>query len=75
MKKVLREESFTPEHAEFYCDKHPTVRCYARVETIGWYGSEFDMTKTEAHLCDECMQEVNAYLKEKFGVEPQDIEF
>lgn len=60
------------EEAQYFCDKHPDRECYNQVNTKCWYGSEFDMLNLEMHLCDECMLKFYAWVKETFGVEPQD---
>lgn len=70
MKKIIVPK--TSEEAIFYCDKHPERECYSELKTCSWYGSKFDFMKIEIHLCDECLEEMFALLKEKFKIEPKD---
>lgn len=72
MKKVITEKVL--EEAQFFCDKHPDRECFSELKTASWYGSNHDMTGIEVHLCDECLDEMYALLKQKFGVEPKDID-
>ena len=69
MKKILVEK--VNEEAKFFCDKHPDRECYTEVNTMCWYGSRFDFFGMKMHLCDECMEALNKYIKENFGVEPK----
>jgi len=71
MKKIITERIF--EEAEYFCDKHLTRRCYSNLKTTSGYGSEYDLTGIELHLCDECLKEVYNYLNRKFTVKPKDI--
>ena len=72
MKVVTQKQML--EESTYFCDVHPDRECYSRVESISWYGSGFDMMKTEFHLCDECMTEFYAYTKQKYNAEPKEIE-
>jgi len=72
MKKVLEKSAI--EQAEYFCDKHPNVECFSQLKTISWYGSCYDMTGIEIHLCDECLEETYNILEEKFKIKPKDIE-
>ena len=72
MKKIIIQKAL--EEAEYYCDKHPDRKCYSELKTASWYGSEFDMTGIEIHLCDECLAAMYSDLVEKFGVKPKDID-
>ena len=72
MKKVKVEKVL--EEAEYFCDRHPDRECFSEVKTASWYGSTFDMTGCEFHLCDECLKELYAAFLQKYGVKPHDIE-
>ena len=72
MKKILRESVI--EDAQYFCDLHPDRECYSHLKTASWYGSEFDMTGIEVHLCDACLFDMYKLLQQKFGIEPKDIE-
>lgn len=72
MKKVLKEQVM--EDAKYFCDVHPDRECFTELQTSSWYGSEFDMMQVKLHLCDECLTELYAHLKAKYGVEPKDID-
>jgi NAD-dependent SIR2 family protein deacetylase len=65
MKKVLIPKQ--SEEATYYCDKHNDRQCYGHLRMNFWYGSKFDMSGNEVHLCDECAEEVMKYLKTVFG--------
>lgn len=71
MKKILVEA--VREESEYYCDKHPERRCYSELKTLSWYGSQFDTTGIELHLCDECLEQLYAEIKENFNKEPKDL--
>lgn len=70
MKKVIKPHQY--EEAEFYCDRHPDRQCFSSLKTNSWYGSQFDMTGVEIHLCDECLGVLYKLLEQLFGVKPQD---
>lgn len=72
MKRVKVEKVL--EEAEYYCDRHPDRECFSEVKTASWYGSTHDMTGTEFHLCDECLEELYREFKAKYNVEPKDID-
>jgi hypothetical protein len=72
MKKVIVEK--VHEEAKFYCDKHPDRECFTEIKSSCWYGSKFDLFHIKTNLCDECMEELYTFMKEKFGVEPFDDE-
>lgn len=72
MKKVLQEKVL--EEAIYYCDKHPNRECFSELTTVSWYGSKFDMTGIEVHLCDECLHDMFDYLYSVFAIKPKDIE-
>ena len=72
MKKVNVETVL--EESQYFCDKHPDRECSSELKTASWYGSKFDMTGIEIHLCDECLEEMNALLLLTFGIKPHDIE-
>lgn len=72
MKKIIQEEAL--EKAEYYCDKHPDRECFTELKTASWYGSEFDMTGIEIHLCDECLKEFYKHCLETYKIKPKDID-
>lgn len=72
MKKIIVQKAL--EEAQYFCDKHPDRECFSELKTASWYGSNFDMTGLEVHLCDECLTEMVKLVEEKFGVKPKDIE-
>ena len=55
---------------KYYCDRHPTRECFSELKTSSWYGSKFDFTELEIHLCDECIEELYKILEQKFNVKP-----
>jgi len=71
MKKIIVQP--VREEAQFFCDKHPDRECYSELKTLSWYGSGFDNMVIEIHLCDECLEQLYAEIKENFGIEPKDI--
>lgn len=72
MKKVIVPA--VREEAKYFCDKHSDRECFTKVITSCWYGSKFDMLNLKMHLCDECMEKFYNYVKETFGVEPNEDE-
>lgn len=72
MKKITQEKVM--EEAKYFCDVHPERECYSQVQSSSWYGSKFDMMGLMFHLCDECLEEFYAYIKEKYKIETKDIE-
>jgi len=70
MKKITVQP--VREEAQFFCDKHPERECYSELKTMSWYGSGFDNMGIEIHLCDECLEQLYAEIKENFGIEPKD---
>jgi hypothetical protein len=72
MKKVITQKVL--EEVQYFCDAHPERECFSELKTASWYGSHFDLLSTEVHLCDECMTELYKNLKEKYNVEPKDID-
>ena len=72
MKRVVIEKVL--EESKYFCDKHPDRECFSEVKTASWYGSKFDMTGTEFHLCDECLEELYTEFQQKYGVNSKDIE-
>jgi hypothetical protein len=71
MKKVIAQGVL--EEAEYYCDKHPDRQAYSDLHTASWYGSKYDMTGIELHLCDECLEAMYKLLEIHFKVKPKDI--
>lgn len=71
MKKIVTEGVL--EEASYFCDKHPERECFSELKTASWYGSSFDMTGAEVHLCDECLEEFYSLLQQKYGIKPKDI--
>ena len=61
------------EESRYFCDKHPDRECFSELKTASWYGSKFDMTGAELHLCDECLEAMYQMLEKQFGVKPKDI--
>lgn len=55
------------------CDKHPNRECYSELRIRSWYGSNFDKTGLELHMCDECLSEMYIAVNKLFGVKPTDI--
>ena len=72
MKKVIKEKIL--EEAQYFCDRHPDRECFSELRTSSWYGSEFDMTGIEVHLCDACLFDMYKYLQKEFKISPKDIE-
>lgn len=72
MKRILQEK--VREEAQYFCDKHPERECFSELKTASWYGSQFDMTGIEIHLCDECLKDFYALCWQKYLVRPKDIE-
>jgi hypothetical protein len=72
MKKITVES--IREEAQYFCDKHPERECFSELKTASWYGSKFDMTGIEIHLCDECLKELYEKCWSEFGIKPHDIE-
>jgi len=72
MKKVITQGVL--EDAKYFCDKHPDRECYSELKTASWYGSEFDWSGIEIHLCDECMNEFYKHCLETYGMKPKHIE-
>lgn len=72
MKRVLTEKVL--EESQYFCDRHPDRECFSEVKTASWYGSNFDMTGCEFHLCDECLLELYVEFKAKYKVTPKDID-
>ena len=71
MKKIITER--VREDSKYFCDVHPNRECFSGVNTTSWYGSEFDLMGAEFHLCDECLKEFYAHLKQKYNVEPKEL--
>lgn len=71
MKKIKQKSRI--EIAEFFCDKHLNREAFSHIKTLSWYGSKFDMTEVEIHLCDECMSELYKYIKKNYKKEPNEI--
>lgn len=71
MKKVVVQGVL--EEAQYFCDKHPDREAFSELRTASWYGSTHDMTGVEAHLCDECLEEMYKLLEQQFKVKPTDI--
>jgi hypothetical protein len=72
MKKIIHNQVL--EESAYFCDVHPNKQCYSRIETISWYGSNYDMMKIELHLCDECLEEFYKHMKVKYNVEPKEVD-
>jgi hypothetical protein len=62
------------EESQYFCDKHPERECFSELKIASWYGSEFDMTGIEIHLCDTCLFDMYKHLQKEFKVNPKDIE-
>jgi hypothetical protein len=73
MTKQITQES-SPEQAKYFCDKHPDRECFSELKTVSWYGSKFDMCGLEIHLCDDCLFEMYTLLKDRFGIEPNELD-
>ena len=61
------------EEDTYFCDKHPDRECATQLELVSWYRSIYDLTKIEAHLCDECAKKMRQLLEKEFNVKPEDI--
>ena len=61
------------EEAEYFCDKHTDRRCYTQLQMMSWYGSIYDLTSMEIHLCDDCVLEMRKRLETEFNVKPKEI--
>lgn len=72
MKKIIVDGIL--EESTYYCDKHPEKECFSELKTSSWYGSKFDLTGIELHLCDECLEKIFVEVKRMFNTEPKDIE-
>lgn len=66
MKKIIVQKAL--EEVQYFCDKHPDRECFSELKTASWYGSKYDLTGLEVHLCDECLEEMTKLIEEKFGV-------
>ena len=71
MKKEVFDGALS--ETKFYCDKHPDRECFSEVKSASWYGSEFDMTGIELHLCDSCLFDLYKQFQRDFKVSPKDI--
>lgn len=71
MKKIIVQGIL--EDSQYFCDKHPERECFSELKTASWYGSNYDLTGIEIHLCDECLAEMYDNLFKQFGVKPKDI--
>ena len=74
MKSVIVER--VNEEVKYYCDNnhHAERECHSSLKTLSWYGSKFDNTGLELHLCDECLEEMYKLLYREFGYKPKEIE-
>ncbi len=72
MKKIIQEK--VREEVQYFCDKHPERECFTELKAASWYGSTFDLTGIEIHLCDECLAEFYVECFNKYGIKPKDIE-
>lgn len=72
MKKTIIETVL--EEVQYFCDKHPDRECFSELKTVSWYGSKYDMTGIEIHLCDECLEELYNTLNNKFKIQPKELE-
>ena len=72
VKKIIQKSA--REEAQYFCDKHPDRECFSELKSVSWYGSIFDMTGIELHLCDECLKEMFEQLENQFGTKLNDIE-
>jgi hypothetical protein len=72
MKKVIIKG--IPEESKYYCDNHPKRECFSELRTNSWYGSMFDLTGINLHLCDECLTDVYKWLHNKFKIKIEDRE-
>ena len=55
---------------EFQCDcKTHTDQAHSQLTLWFWYGSKYDMSQGNLHMCDKCAEEVMEYLKKKFDIE------
>jgi hypothetical protein len=62
------------EEAQYFCDKHPDRECSSELKVASWYGSEFDLTGIELHLCDVCLFDMYKHIEKEFGIKPKNIE-
>lgn len=72
MKVIIKEN--VKEESKYFCDKHPNRECHSEIRTLSWYGSKFDMTGMEIHLCDECLEHIYNLLSKEFSMKPVEIE-
>lgn len=72
MKKIYKESVM--EDAKYFCDVHPDIECFSKIEGISWYGSRFDMMNIEMHLCDKCLTDFYKHIQEKYKIEPKEFE-
>lgn len=53
------------------CTTHEYMEVYAK-----WgYGSNKDMSKWEAHFCEECAEKIDDFVKKEGGQIPRDVYF
>ncbi len=71
MKQILTHNVL--EETKYFCDNHPTTECFSEINLASWYGSKYDMTGVEIHLCDDCLKEIYNFLEQKFGIYPKNI--
>jgi hypothetical protein len=71
MKTIITQSAL--EEARYFCDKHPDRECCSEIKSTSWYGSNFDMTGIEIHLCDECLGEFYSHCLTNYGIKPKDI--
>lgn len=75
MKKIINPYvPYVPEEVEYYCDKHPTVKCFSQLTLTSWYGSQYDLTGITVHLCDECVKDIQTLLKTSYKAKIYDIQ-
>jgi hypothetical protein len=72
MKKIIQEK--VREESQYFCDKHPERECFSELKTASWYGSDFDMTGIEIHLCDECLKGFYEHCWATYAIKPHDID-
>jgi hypothetical protein len=72
MKKIITQSVL--EEAQYFCDKHPDRECYSELKIASWYGSKYDLSGIEIHLCDECLDEMYDLIEGKFKIKPKNIE-
>lgn len=63
MKKIIKPAE--REEVKFLCDNHPDIECFSSLKITSWYGSSYDCSGLEVHYCDECLDKIYKFLKQK----------